>query len=857
LGNKPLYEFNEDERGTIRLCVGVAGKEQYKLETRTNSWKAFTWYHLVATFDGTDVKLYVNGTLEDSANQPGVHYASSKVCFGSKYNGESPFRGRLDDIRIYSHALTADEITGLYRVYPHTLLSAVAEAEGIIQQNPKEAIVLLEKKITELEKWREENPNRNQLHAQRISFDLHLELAKAKKAAGFPSEDVDAAYDRLIELGIRYLSIERTRPERMVGQSEPLARAVRHIFKDCEAKNDWPGAQRLLDTLFARVKNPGAWAIFVESCLDDKTNRWAQEYSKYLEGKPRLKFDRDRLVARTALVAHWKLDETSGTTARDSSGNWHSGTLRGDLSFNSNSVEGVIGRALHLTGAEHMSIRADSVSLPTSAFTICLWFNPDSDQDSSGNKWYLMYWGGDEETLGNKPLYEFNEDEKGTIRLCVGVAGKEQYKLETRTNSWKAFTWYHLVATFDGAEVKLYVDGTLEDAANQRGTHYASSKVCFGSRYDGDGPFKGKLDDIRIYSRSLTADEIGQLHMLRLRMPPAFRGTLENAKATLNEQGPKEAIVFLEEKIAGIEQWIEENPDRYVLGARELVLKLLLQLAAAREAAGLPSKDVDSTYDRAIELGIRHSSNEGLTAEGMVGQHEPLARLVRNICRDCEAKNNWPRAQRLLDTLFAAVKYPGAWAIFVESCLDDKSSEWAKKFSEYFDNDLRLKVERDRTLAERYVAAEKYLEAAQLYQIIVDSGYSGDDKRLFEFELCKNLFLAGKYRNAIPRLETFVANNNTDIARSQVIRAMVMKFQCHTKLSEFDKAASACFDLMMDYPEAEEMPEVIFCMGYCHMLLRNFEQAADALNLVVQDYPESTYASKARTYLTRVKSMTE
>jgi hypothetical protein len=53
--------------------------------------------------------------------------------------------------------------------------------------------------------------------------------------------------------------------------------------------------------------------------------------------------------------------------------------------------------------------------------------------------------GGDEDTLGNKPLYEFNEDETGTIRLCIGIVGKEQYKLETKTNSWKAFTWYHLV----------------------------------------------------------------------------------------------------------------------------------------------------------------------------------------------------------------------------------------------------------------------------------------------------------------------------------------------------------------------------------------------------------------------------
>jgi hypothetical protein len=54
----------------------------------------------------------------------------------------------------------------------------------------------------------------------------------------------------------------------------------------------------------------------------------------------------------------------------------------------------VIDKALHLTGAEGASIHADSVSVPASAFTFSLWFNLDSDQDSSGNKWYLMFWGG-------------------------------------------------------------------------------------------------------------------------------------------------------------------------------------------------------------------------------------------------------------------------------------------------------------------------------------------------------------------------------------------------------------------------------------------------------------------------------
>jgi hypothetical protein len=376
-------------------------------------------------------------------------------------------------------------------------------------------------------------------------------------------------------------------------------------------------------------------------------------------------------VTKADLVAHWKLDETAGMAVTDSSGNGHNGTLMGGLSFDGNSVGGVIDRALHLTGAEGASIRADSVSVPTGAFTFSMWFNPDSDQDSSDNKWYLLFWGGAEEGLGDKPLYEFNEDERGTIRFCIGIVGEEQYKLETKANSWKGLTWYHLVATFDGADVKLYVNGALEDSANQPGTHEPSSKVCFGSKYDGEHPFKGRLDDIRIYSRGLTPDEITGLYRV---YPHTLLSAVAEAE-DITPHNPKEAIVFLEEKITELEKWRQKNPNKNQLHAQEISFDLCFELAKAKKAAGFPNKDADSTYDRVIELGIRNSSNKGTKAEATVDQRDPLARIVRHICKDCEAQNNWPRAQRLLDTLFAAVEHPAVWAMFVESCLDDRSNE--------------------------------------------------------------------------------------------------------------------------------------------------------------------------------------
>ena len=61
---------------------------------------------------------------------------------------------------------------------------------------------------------------------------------------------------------------------------------------------------------------------------------------------------------------------------------------------------------------------------------------------------------------------------------------------------------------------------------------------------------------------------------------------------------------------------------------------------------------------------------------------------------------------------------------------------------------------------------------------------------------------------------------------------------------------------MIEYPETKQAPESNFFIGYCYMLQGKFEEATESFNLVLKDYPDSTYASKSRLCLTRIKNMT-
>lgn len=121
--NDLLYVVGDFERITNKGVFRVAkfGNVNREYVTSTsNSWNAGNWYHFAGTYDGTQVKLYINGVLQASKN------VTSGFSLGSTGNGlkigrlhtasgnDGTMKGLIDDVRVYDRAITSDEVTGLY-----------------------------------------------------------------------------------------------------------------------------------------------------------------------------------------------------------------------------------------------------------------------------------------------------------------------------------------------------------------------------------------------------------------------------------------------------------------------------------------------------------------------------------------------------------------------------------------------------------------------------------------------------------------------------------------------------------------------------------------------------------------------
>ncbi|UCG60007.1 MAG: LamG domain-containing protein [Phycisphaerales bacterium] len=200
------------------------------------------------------------------------------------------------------------------------------------------------------------------------------------------------------------------------------------------------------------------------------------------------------------LVGWWTFDEGSSTMALDWSGHDHHGVVNGEPQ----PVDGYHAGALALDGSND-NIFVETISAPTTAFTLALWFNSDVDLDASSSRRDFMYW-----LAPARPHFTFNRSGNGEIAIWPAIGGDFDGP-ETATSSWAAGTWYHIAATFDGTTFKVYVNAQEDASLVHPGEHDAADSLFIGSNRSNGNFFGGMIDDVRIYDVALSDVELQQV----------------------------------------------------------------------------------------------------------------------------------------------------------------------------------------------------------------------------------------------------------------------------------------------------------------------------------------------------------
>jgi len=101
----------------------------------------------------------------------------------------------------------------------------------------------------------------------------------------------------------------------------------------------------------------------------------------------------------------------------------------------------------------------------------------------------------------------------GTIQAVIYADGGTQ---DTVTTSVTVNTWWHITVTYDGFDLKIYRNSTLVDTNNAYSSFTPldspSTDMYFGANYVGAAEFIGYMDDIRLYGRPISEDEIDVIY---------------------------------------------------------------------------------------------------------------------------------------------------------------------------------------------------------------------------------------------------------------------------------------------------------------------------------------------------------
>jgi hypothetical protein len=231
--------------------------------------------------------------------------------------------------------------------------------------------------------------------------------------------------------------------------------------------------------------------------------RYVDWYTTHNAGTPPGPTDYPSVVLSDNPTAYWRLDEASGTSAADASGNANTGIYENGPTLGAPGLIGGGDTAVSFDGIDHRLVVLDSASLsPTSAVTAEAWVNGSSFASSSGGYRTVVL-------KGNS--YWLRVDNVGGVQRASFFIhdGSSYYGVTSTGVALTTGATYYLVGTFDGSTLRIYVNGVEQDSAVHGGAVDDSTvqlQISLSSR----SGWHGRLDEIAIYPNALTPYQVQQ-----------------------------------------------------------------------------------------------------------------------------------------------------------------------------------------------------------------------------------------------------------------------------------------------------------------------------------------------------------
>ena len=500
------------------------------------------WVHMAGVYrPGEATEIYVNGELKarNTTGIPASQFSNNNrsVLIGNRNNCTNcGWLGSIDDVRIYDHALTQDEILSTMKGEAQPYAFRPDPPDGAVYENTWAYL-----------SW---SPG-----DMAVSHDVYLGESFDDVSNGtgetFRGNQTASTYlagiagyaypDGLVPGTTYYWRIDEvndadpnrpwkgdvwsfTVPPRKAYNPSP-ADGARYVATEGTTLSWTAGMGTKLHTIyfgdnFDNVNNGAgggfqAATTYKPGTLEpDKTYYWRVDE---FDGAVTFRGDLWSFatvptlpVTDPSLLGWWKLDEGQGATAVDWSGHANHGTLVGAPQW----ADGYDGGALEFEyGNTHDGVAVKAFDVPTGAITLGAWVKPESFAQNDGR--IITKATGTNENDHFWMLSTIASGSEYVLRFRLKTDdGQNTTTLIADGGALTVGEWTHAAATWDGTSTVLYKEGVEVGRGAKAGTAVAANPtlgISIGNHLTGttgSRAWDGLIDDVRVYNKALSVDEL-------------------------------------------------------------------------------------------------------------------------------------------------------------------------------------------------------------------------------------------------------------------------------------------------------------------------------------------------------------
>lgn len=455
------------------LCWNIADGSTSTRVYTTTSLSTNIWYHIACTYDGASLKIYVNGTLNNSAAATlSIGYAGT-FNIGGWSGNNYPINCKMNDVRVYSHCLSPMEVKEL--------------AKGLVLHYPLNR-----------NGWGQENLLKNSKkfnsggcasgNTKTIEADGTVKIVAASGNSNYVRfSDCDTALT--LNTGDTFtFSIKIKSPDSIKKPTVYFYSGLGYYSMQGTMSSDW-----------TIIYYTGVWSISTFT-TNIHLGFGSAPGTYYIESFKLEKGDKITPWCPHSSDALYTTLGLDGITEYDCSGFCNNGTRSGTFTWTSDTPK--YGVSTKFNGAEVIVIPF-TCGLISEAITVACWGYESNWNVSTA-----------ERLLGAAT---------NASGWCIGDYGSENTLFAFYANGgynvatgFKQLStgWHHFVITFDGLNLIYYVDGQQfsKKTFSTKQVANGNYNINIGRHYGGGYNFKGNMSDVRIYATALSAEDVLSLY---------------------------------------------------------------------------------------------------------------------------------------------------------------------------------------------------------------------------------------------------------------------------------------------------------------------------------------------------------